>query len=487
MKSAVRIAVIAPSVPAEFFDLLWEGIWSAVSELSSFGVQVDTFKTNGHDLDHQAAILKGVLECRYSAIAIIPAHASALNVEIGRHTRNGTHVITFNTDAPASERYSFVGPNARQGGALAGELLRKLSGGKGRYLSFAGLPGVQHFTERHDGMREELLREAPCMEEITCHFGFTELEGVAAKLFDRHPDCSGVFVGCSRVFQIGAVLKRLGLRIPCVGFNNTDAVRPLLEEGWVAAVIEESTYQQGYIALQRAYESTLSPSGPRSEWVCIPSTVVFRSNALDSVRGESLNDAFELLIRNRTNKLRNYQEQLEDANVKLLRLAETDALTGLLNRRKFEEILESHVNGISDHTEIALLMVDLDSFKAYNDSHGHHVGDEALRMVARILEKCSRVTDYCARLGGDEFCILLPGADSQSAGEVRSRILECIEDLRLAPQTLNLRLSLSIGVACMPTNARTVEDLIVAADQAMYAEKRIGRARLSQFEYAARA
>ena len=485
LRHNLRLAVVAPSDPPEFFDLVWEGVWSATFELSPFGVDVDTFKTAGHDLAAQKSILTNLLDSNYAAIALLPAHVSGLNDLIKCHTSNGTRVVTFNTDAPDSSRLSFVGPDARQGGALSGELLAKLMFGKGNLICFPGLLNKQNFADRYAGLREELRCNAPALQEIACHEGLNNLESAATSLFSRHPDVSGVYVGSSQVFQVGAVLQRMGLRVPCVGFNNTEAVRPYLKDGWVSALIEESAHQQGYMAIQRAYEAALAVDiGARPEWVRVPTTVVFRANSLDSSCGESLNDAFELLIRQRTTKLRSYQEQLENANAKLLHLAETDALTGLLNRRKFEELVDDQMALAAPHTVRSLLMVDLDSFKAYNDSYGHHVGDEALRTVARVLESCCRAGDFCARLGGDEFCLLLPGADSQIAHEIKSRIQAAMENVRIAPQTLNLRVRLSIGIASMPEEALTWEDLIVAADRAMYAEKRMVERRENR-EYAA--
>ena len=134
---------------------------------------------------------------------------------------------------------------------------------------------------------------------------------------------------------------------------------------------------------------------------------------------------------------------------------------------------------------MSLLMVDLDAFKAYNDSYGHHVGDEVLRMVGRILENCARATDFCARLGGDEFCVLLPDTGRDTAIEMKSRILDSVRQASIAPQTLNLQFRLSVGVATIPQDASTAEDLIVAADRAMYAEKRKLRERVEAHACAA--
>ena len=250
------------------------------------------------------------------------------------------------------------------------------------------------------------------MKEVICCGDSDDLETATNEVFSTNPDISGIYVGYSRIYQVGAALQRLNVRIPCVGFNNTEAVRPYLQRGWVAAVVEENTYQQGYVALQRAYEATLETGARLSAWVRVPSTVVLRSNAADPSRGESLNEAFELLIRQRTSKLRSYQEQLETANSQLLHLAETDALTGLLNRRKFEELVEAQVVSRRNAGFVSLLMADLDGFKAYNDSYGHHVGDEALRTVGRILEKCSRANDFAPawEAMNSASCFPIPGS-----------------------------------------------------------------------------
>lgn len=476
MKKPSRISVIAPAEPAEFFDLLWEGVWSATFELSSFGVSVETIQTQGHDFTAQSQRLEELLDdhrdAPRDAIVLIPAHASALNPLIARHVAQGTPVITFNADAPESARCSFVGPDARKAGTLAAEVLAKMMCGAGQVITFPGLLETQHLRDRYSGFLEELQRWSPQMTEAACHPGFDDFEQAATDLLAAYPQVRGIYVGNSRVHQVAAALEKAGLRIPCVGFNNTEAVRPFLKNGWVSAVIDESTYQQGYLAVQRAYEAMLSPQDTPSRWVSIPSSVVFAANTADTLSGDSLNEAFELLIRQRTNKLQSYQELLKDANSELLRLAETDALTGLLNRRKFEEILNEQALRSARRGSLALLMIDLDAFKSCNDTFGHHVGDEALKAVARILQTSSRSTDFCARLGGDEFCILMPDANRRAAEEVRERIQHSAAQTVIAPQTLNLRIHLSVGAATLPEDARTAEDLIVAADQAMYAEKR---------------
>ena len=485
-RKPIHISVLAPGEPAEFFDLLWEGIFSANFELSPFGVQVHTHQLPGHDVGMQKKILRDLLKTKQDAIAIVPAHTSALNPLIARHVERNTPVVTFNSDAPDSGRCSFVGADARKAGMLAAEVLAKMMGGAGDIITFPGLLHTHHLHGRYAGLLEELKNWGGRLREVACYPGFDDHEQAALDLLRQHPQVRGVYVGSSRVHQVAAALEKLNLRIPCVGFNNTEIVRPFLRRGSVSAVVDESAYQQGYLALQRAYEASLArDSGDAAtRWVAIPSSVVFAANTSDAVSGETLNEAFELLIRQRTTKLRSYQELLEDANSQLLVLAETDALTGLLNRRKFEDILQEQVSLFARRGSLSMLMIDVDAFKSCNDNFGHHVGDEALKAVAKILKSSSRHSDFCARLGGDEFCVLMPEADRRAAAEVRERILHAAAQTVIAPQTLNLQIRMSVGAATFPDEAGTPEDLLIAADRAMYVEKRRFHGEMREFQTA---
>ena len=146
------------------------------------------------------------------------------------------------------------------------------------------------------------------------------------------------------------------------------------------------------------------------------------ANARDS--RESLHAAFEVLLRQRTEALCSYKQRLEEANAELLNLAITDPLTGLLNRRKFEEMLENEVARARRYGPLSLLMIDLNLFKQVNDQFGHPAGDEVLKKAAELLRSCCRETDACARIGGDEFAVILPHTSAAAAAVVRDRILE---------------------------------------------------------------
>src|SRR5438309_10589622 len=160
------------------------------------------------------------------------------------------------------------------------------------------------------------------------------------------------------------------------------------------------------------------------------------------------------------------------------RLAETDPLTWLFNRRHFDRRLEAECNRAlrAEHL-LALLMIDVDQFKSINDRFGHRTGDAVLRLVAAGITQAVRLYDVPTRYGGDEFAIILPEADSEVASRVARRVLEKTAaqvlpaDLSSAGRTIGL----SIGIATFPRPSGDAPALIESADTAMYKPKERGR------------
>ncbi|MFW3171260.1 GGDEF domain-containing protein [Geodermatophilus sp. CPCC 206100] len=173
--------------------------------------------------------------------------------------------------------------------------------------------------------------------------------------------------------------------------------------------------------------------------------------------------------------------RLQDQLVTALRdQARVDALTGLVNRRVFDEALSATVTGRAP-AGTALVLIDVDSFKTINDSHGHPVGDEVLVHLARILRDQVRGDDaVLSRLGGDELAVLLPGCGPDVAAR---RAEELGDAVRAAPLPLSdgtlLGLSISLGVAHLPGGSADLAALYSAADGALYAAKRAGRGRVA--------
>ncbi|MFZ5893060.1 MAG: diguanylate cyclase [Myxococcota bacterium] len=177
---------------------------------------------------------------------------------------------------------------------------------------------------------------------------------------------------------------------------------------------------------------------------------------------------------NRVYVLRDLSERLRLEE--LAWLANHDPLTGLVNRRRFEEelnarILESQRYG----TGGALLALDLDEFKPINDTHGHAAGDSVLRAVAEVLKSVTRATDLAARIGGDEFAVLLNHTSASGADTCARKLVERISDHIIAFEGVGLRVGASVGVALLPEDGSTRQQLFAAADRALYASKQAGR------------
>jgi diguanylate cyclase (GGDEF)-like protein len=160
-------------------------------------------------------------------------------------------------------------------------------------------------------------------------------------------------------------------------------------------------------------------------------------------------------------------------------MASTDARTGLGNTRAFDQMLEEELKARSGDEGVAVLMLDIDHFKEFNDRHGHPAGDEALRAFAEILRSCLRDRDIAARYGGEEFAVALPGVDEMAALNVAERIRSRTEStlISLAPGITD-RITVSIGISSAPQQANNRVTLLRLADEALYQAKLAGRNRV---------
>ncbi len=194
---------------------------------------------------------------------------------------------------------------------------------------------------------------------------------------------------------------------------------------------------------------------------------------------KSLNEQLEERVRERTRALADSNSRLEEALAQVTRLARTDALTSLWNRRYFYEMAHREIERASRYEfPVAVLMIDLDDFKAFNDRFGHQAGDALLVRVGRSLQDSVRSIDLCARYGGEEFIILLPQTDGAGAVLVARRIVEAARRLPVGDLAEGAQqITLSIGVALYPQHAAGLDALIGAADEALYRAKAGGRNR----------
>ncbi len=180
--------------------------------------------------------------------------------------------------------------------------------------------------------------------------------------------------------------------------------------------------------------------------------------------------------------LKEANEQLQESNVKLQDLSTTDALTGIANRRKFEEVLDAEWRrAFRSGSPLTLIMIDIDSFKTFNDSYGHLEGDTCLKRVAAALQKhVQRAGDLVARYGGEEFVVLLPSRSASESSIHAEFLRSAVEELAIphSGNGSNNVVTISLGVASIvPLEHLLTTDLIRLADRTLYSAKRAGRNR----------
>jgi diguanylate cyclase (GGDEF)-like protein len=161
-------------------------------------------------------------------------------------------------------------------------------------------------------------------------------------------------------------------------------------------------------------------------------------------------------------------------------LATTDGLTGVLNRRAAMEQLRLEIERVArTGQDLAVILIDVDKFKAINDTHGHAAGDAVLRSVAAVLRAGVRGVDVVARYGGEEFLVVLPQTDAFGALKMAERLRKSLakQDVRIENGSI-LRVTASFGVAALAGAAETDEQLLRRADQGLYAAKEAGRNRV---------
>lgn len=196
-------------------------------------------------------------------------------------------------------------------------------------------------------------------------------------------------------------------------------------------------------------------------------------------RCDEMSAAYEALLGFR----RSLQER-HDLVERLKELSNSDTLTGLPNRRKLDEAIRAEwQRARRSGSSLAVVMIDIDHFKAFNDAHGHLAGDECLRDVARVLaQQVRRSGDLAVRFGGEEFLVLLPGLDAERAAAWAESLRQAVEGLQILPDDGGRgSVTISCGVAsAVPTREMSAEDLIGIADAALYKAKAEGRNRVER-------
>ena len=184
-------------------------------------------------------------------------------------------------------------------------------------------------------------------------------------------------------------------------------------------------------------------------------------------------DSLEIKVRERTH-------ELEELNEKLRSISLLDGLTGIANRRYFDEFLfREWQRAKREQSPISMLLLDVDHFKLYNDAYGHIAGDECLKQVAATLKSITkRATDLAARYGGEEFALILPGTPQQNAMALAYKLLSSMEELHLEHKASPVRPYVTVSIGCatvVPERFSDPDTILLAADQTLYLAKQNGR------------
>lgn len=178
---------------------------------------------------------------------------------------------------------------------------------------------------------------------------------------------------------------------------------------------------------------------------------------------------------------------LKSLNANLETLTMVDALTGIANRRRFEEhLIEEWRRARRQNHSLSLLMIDIDFFKRLNDTYGHQRGDDVLHEVGNALANLlRRPGDLAARYGGEEFAVILPQSDKVGAQDVAERIRKSIEELNIPNEKSSIKKTLTVSIGVATQSAKNLEDpkeLVLAADKALYKAKEMGRNQVQYFQ-----
>jgi diguanylate cyclase (GGDEF)-like protein len=278
-------------------------------------------------------------------------------------------------------------------------------------------------------------------------------------------------------WQLCVPIEQTITLLHCMGFNDGGQLWIVLAKTGVdaARMLEEMTLlnneQTGMIRAALKYASISAPE-PRDEPQFEELTRLYNEQGRMQRELAQRNAELEMLRK----KLESQQIELVAANAKLEALATTDALTGVANRRAFQARLETECARSDRYlSPLALLLLDVDHFKAFNDTFGHQAGDDVLSAIGRLLTSATRSSDFAARYGGEEFAVILVNTDASAAKTAAETLLARIRAERWPHRPITA----SIGIASLAPGAETAADLIRLADKALYHSKAQGRNRVT--------
>lgn len=240
-----------------------------------------------------------------------------------------------------------------------------------------------------------------------------------------------------------------------------------------------------YLADGRTVERATRPVPNKGErlWILRDITHMQMADS-DSAMHRSMVEADAARTAELAEQLYHAKAELEAKQAELTRLANTDSLTGLLNRRRFTALGEKAVTDAEPGTEIWVIMLDIDHFKRINDTYGHAAGDVAIRDFATIIREAIGDHGFVGRMGGEEFAVILPASNQDDTIRLAEKVRRTTAHHQTVSDNEKFRFTASVGVAQWLPREITIEPALDRADQALYSAKAYGRNRVVGFEYA---
>jgi diguanylate cyclase (GGDEF)-like protein/PAS domain S-box-containing protein len=238
----------------------------------------------------------------------------------------------------------------------------------------------------------------------------------------------------------------------------------------------------GVLSMQSSAVNAYSPAQIRllETIAAIAGVAIENSRLFEQAQAEiqQRREAQELLLKTNAD-LQTQLEKVKALQQELREQATRDPLTGLYNRRYLTETLQQRLaEARRKNKPLSALMIDIDHFKTFNDTYGHHVGDVLLQTLAEILRSRSRTSDIACRYGGEEFLLILADAPLEIASRRAEELRMAFAETTIPSGSMHLHITISIGIAVFPEHGKTMEALIIQADQALYAAKSAGRNRV---------
>ncbi len=285
-KKSIRLGVVYCENHADFYDYVTRGIEQAAKELQIYGVEVTQWKTLNLSWEEQLELLKTIDLKEYDGFAINSAGIQTDTV-LNRIVELGIPVLTFNTDAPATNRFCYVGADARRAGNLAGELIGKLMGQGGKVAALGSFLATNSFIERFIGFYEVIQREYP--KVTLCPFSecFNDSQSAyyeTLRVIRENPDVKALYMTGS-AGTVGAIeaMKELERKdILLVGYDITQPTIQALREGWCTAVLYQNPYLQGYQAVKVLAKHLLEGFLPRTPLLIMDTKIIMKYNLEES-------------------------------------------------------------------------------------------------------------------------------------------------------------------------------------------------------------